>query len=121
MSMRCSVMSLRGRVSSFDLLDARDAGGVGRRAARCRRADPRLSAPVLDALGLDEHREAGRFLVAFDALLIEAGVGEALVVHQPDTTANALAVTRGFSIGPTHCGRWSRAEGRRRGRRRLRC
>jgi hypothetical protein len=31
--------------------------------------------------GLDEHREAGRFLVAFDELLQEAGVLGALVAH----------------------------------------
>ena len=37
--------------------------------------------PVLDALGLDEHREAGRLLVAFDRLLADAGISQALVVH----------------------------------------
>ena len=37
--------------------------------------------PILDALGLDEHKDAGRFLVAFDALLAEAGVSDALVVQ----------------------------------------
>jgi hypothetical protein len=30
--------------------------------------------PVLDAIGLDEHHDAGRFLVACDALLEKAGV-----------------------------------------------
>jgi hypothetical protein len=30
---------------------------------------------------LDEHRDAGRFLVALDALLTEAGIPDALVVH----------------------------------------
>jgi len=37
--------------------------------------------PILDSIGLDEHRDAGRFLVALDALLHEAGVSEALVIH----------------------------------------
>jgi len=37
--------------------------------------------PILDALGLDEHHDAGRFLVAFDELLHEAGIDDALVVH----------------------------------------
>src|SRR5690606_12636698 len=37
--------------------------------------------PVLAALGLDEHHDAGKFLVAFDALLAEAGIPDALVVH----------------------------------------
>jgi hypothetical protein len=41
--------------------------------------------PVLDALGLDESREAGRFLVAFDALLRDVGTddvaADGMVVH----------------------------------------
>jgi hypothetical protein len=36
---------------------------------------------VLDALGLDEHRDAGRFLVGFDALLQAAQIPEAAIVH----------------------------------------
>lgn len=37
--------------------------------------------PVLDALGLDENRDATKMLNAFDRLLLEAGRLEALVVH----------------------------------------
>ena len=37
--------------------------------------------PCLDALGLDENHDAGRFLVALDALLTDAGIAEALVIH----------------------------------------
>ena len=37
--------------------------------------------PILDALGLDEHHDAGRFLVALDALLREAAIPDCLVVH----------------------------------------
>jgi hypothetical protein len=37
--------------------------------------------PVLDSLGLAEDKEAGRFLVHFDALLKEAEVPNGLVVH----------------------------------------
>lgn len=37
--------------------------------------------PILDALGLDESREARRFLVAFDALLADAGTEHAALVH----------------------------------------
>src|SRR6185503_12255323 len=37
--------------------------------------------PAMDALGLDEHNEAGRWFTAFDELLKEAGVPEALIVH----------------------------------------
>lgn len=37
--------------------------------------------PVFDAIGLDEHREAGRFLHAFDQLLVAANIQDALLVH----------------------------------------
>jgi len=37
--------------------------------------------PVLDALGLSEDKDAGKFLVWLDALLNEAGVAEANVIH----------------------------------------
>lgn len=80
---RVTVAPLRGMAASFNILDAdvrgRWAGWfrerqVGYVVLDCLR-------PVLDALGLDEHRDIGRFLVAFDALLHGAGIGEALVVH----------------------------------------
>lgn len=77
------VVMLRGNVAAFNLLDDevraywaarfRDLG-ITYLVLDCLR-------PVLDALGLDEHRDAGRFLVAFDALLAEAGITDALVVH----------------------------------------
>ncbi|WP_353650089.1 AAA family ATPase [Nakamurella sp. A5-74] len=80
---RVITISLRGRVSTFDLLDTPTLQawadvlrnvGAGFVIFDCLR-------PVLDALGLDESREAGRFLVAFDALLAAAGVDEAILVH----------------------------------------
>ncbi len=80
---RLLVAPLRGRLGSLDLLDdaKRSAWatllrhrGVEYLVLDCLR-------PALDSLGLDEHREAGRFLVAFDELLQEAGIPEALVVH----------------------------------------
>lgn len=37
--------------------------------------------PFLDALGLDENHDAGRFLEAFDALMTEAGVPSYGIVH----------------------------------------
>lgn len=37
--------------------------------------------PVMDALGLDEHNQAGKFFGAFEALLKDAGIEEAAVVH----------------------------------------
>jgi hypothetical protein len=75
------VIPLRGKTSSFDLLDvdtrsqwATRLHGSGVVMLDCLR-------PVLDALGLSEDKEAGRFLVAFDELLDEADVSEAMVVH----------------------------------------
>ena len=37
--------------------------------------------PVLDALGLDESHDAGRFLEPFDALMAEAGINDAAIAH----------------------------------------
>lgn len=78
---RVEVVSLRGALSSFDILDPavrRHWTGVLRGADvvvfDCLR-------PALDALGLDENLDAGRFLVALDELCREAGVGELLLVH----------------------------------------
>lgn len=77
------VVTLRGRLSAFDLFDdkRRDQWaarfrdlGVDYLALDCLR-------PLLDAFGLDEHREFGRFAVVFDELLRDAGVDDAAVVH----------------------------------------
>ena len=82
------LVSLRGRVATFDLLDpetraewAAELVGADVVILDCLR-------PVLDALGLDESREAGRFLVGFDALLRDARAdiagpeaAEGLIVH----------------------------------------
>lgn len=75
------LLSLRGKVASFDLLDVETRAEWARRLAGADVVILDCLRPVLDALGLDENREAGRFLVAFDALLSAAGVSEALVVH----------------------------------------
>lgn len=76
-----SIISLRGRVATFDITDpdvrhewAQLLTGADVLIFDCLR-------PVLDALGLDENHEAGRFLVAFDTLLADTGASEALVVH----------------------------------------
>lgn len=77
------VVSLKGAVATFDIIDPlvrsewakdlRDAG-VDVVIFDCLR-------PVLDAIGLSEDKDAGKFLVAFDALLREADVADAVVVH----------------------------------------
>ena len=75
------VVSLRGRVGTFDLLTpstrsrwAQALHNPGVVLFDCLR-------PVLDALALDENRDAGRFLVAFDALMADAGAEEAVIIH----------------------------------------
>lgn len=76
-----SVRPLRGKASSFDILDAQIRSEW---AARIRGHDVVILdclRPILDALGLSEDKDAGRFLVALDELLNEAGVSEALVIH----------------------------------------
>ncbi len=82
-SERVAVVSLRGAVGTFDLLDEDTRA---RWAAKLRKVEAGVVLfdclrPVLDALGLSEDKEAGVFLVAFDALLAEAGCSEAVVVH----------------------------------------
>ena len=74
-------MSRRGRVSTFDILDPDTRSQW---AARMRGSNGVIFdclRPILDALGLDENRYAGRLLMAIDELLNEAGVPEALIVH----------------------------------------
>lgn len=78
-----AVVSLRGRLSSFDLLDpeTRSEWAADLRSAGATVVVLDCLAPILDALGLSEDKEAGRFLVAFDEMLKEAGVSEAVLVH----------------------------------------
>lgn len=77
------VISLRGRVGAFNLLDDRRRSEWVQRLADqgCDYLILDCLRPVLDALGLDESHDAGRFLVAFDALLTEAGIADACVLQ----------------------------------------
>ena len=75
------VLSLRGRLSTFNIVDpvvrSRWAAALGPGDVLlfdCLR-------PALDAIGLSEDKEAGRFLEALDELTAEASIGELLVVH----------------------------------------
>lgn len=75
------IVCLRGRLTTFDILDdavraewAADMSGADFVILDCLR-------PCLDALGLSEDKEAGRFLTAFDGLCKESGASEATVVH----------------------------------------
>jgi hypothetical protein len=80
---RLVIITLRGSLNSFNLLDravrSKWAADFKARGAHYIILD--CLRPVLDALGLDEQHDAGRFLVAFDELLREAEVHEAAVVH----------------------------------------
>ena len=75
-------VSLRGRVSTFNLLDEHTrAEWASRLRSLC--ADFLILdclRPVLDALGLDENRDAGKFLTPFDTLLADAGITSAVMV-----------------------------------------
>ncbi|WP_301161075.1 AAA family ATPase, partial [Mycolicibacterium fortuitum] len=75
------VVSLKGRIATFDINNA---------AVRAQWADDLRGSdfvildclrPCLDALGLSEDKDAGKFLVSWDALKKEAGVDETVVVH----------------------------------------
>lgn len=77
------VQSLRGKVGTFNLLDERCRKRWATRLREIGCDYPILDClrPVLDALGLDENRDVGKFLIAFDALLDEADIPDANVVH----------------------------------------
>jgi hypothetical protein len=75
------LVTMRGRLSTFNILDpatrqrwAQHIGPADVLVLDCLR-------PALDALGLSEDKDAGRFLEALDELTAEAGIGETLVVH----------------------------------------
>jgi hypothetical protein len=78
-----SVVALRGKVAAFNLLDDRCRTEW---ITRLRELDADYLIldclrPVLDAAGLDESRDTGKFLIAFDALLHEAAISDAAIVH----------------------------------------
>jgi AAA domain len=77
------VITLRGKVSTFNLLDDQVRAEWAERlgALGCDYLVLDCLRPVLDALGLDERSDAGKFLVAYDALLCDAGISDSLVVQ----------------------------------------
>jgi hypothetical protein len=80
---RVVILCLRGRLGTFNILDpeVRAAWAAVLRRLRAQYVVLDCLRPFLDALGLDEDKQAGLFLVAFEALLAEAGVREMLVIH----------------------------------------
>jgi AAA domain len=75
-----AVVALRGAVSTFDILDSTTRGQWVERLAGADVVILDCLRPVIDSLGLSEDKDAGRVLVAFDALLNEIGADEGLVV-----------------------------------------
>jgi hypothetical protein len=78
---RVSVRCLRGQVHTFNITDdaildrwVAELVGTDVLVVDCLR-------PILDAAGLDENFEAGRFLVALDRLAALARIGELILVH----------------------------------------
>jgi hypothetical protein len=78
---RVEVVSLRGKLSTFNILNSATRS---RWAEHIGPADVLLFdclRPVLDALGMNEDKEAGRFLTALDELTGEAGIPETALTH----------------------------------------
>jgi hypothetical protein len=80
---RVAIVSLRDRVRSFDLTDPET---LTRWVDILAPLEPSFVVldclrPALDAAGLDESREAGRFLVPFTELLGRVGAAEAVIVQ----------------------------------------
>lgn len=80
---RVNLCALRGSAASFNIIDPKVREWWALKLAEFATDYVILDClrPVLDALNMDEHRDAGKFFGAFDALLKEAGVSEALVIH----------------------------------------
>lgn len=78
---RIEIVSLRGHLSTFNILEPSTRARWAEAIGACDVLILDCLRPVLDALGLDENKDAGRFLVAFDALKAEAMIDEAVVVH----------------------------------------
>ncbi len=77
------VISLRGKLGTFNIMDDRTRTQWARRLSDvgCDYLILDCLRPALDANGLDEHSDVGVFLTAFDALLEEASIPDALMVH----------------------------------------
>jgi hypothetical protein len=78
---RVQIISLKGKISTFDIQNdaSRAQWATKLRGSQFIILD--CLRPCLDALGLSEDKDAGKFLVAWDALMLEAGADESVVVH----------------------------------------
>jgi hypothetical protein len=96
-------IALRGKVSRFNILDATMRS---RWADTLRYTDYLIFdclRPALDAFGLDEQKDTGRFLLPFDELMAEAGISESLIVHH-------MGHTSGRSRGDSRLRDWPDVE-----------
>lgn len=78
------VICLRGQVSTFDIINdqRRSEWATYLRQIECDYLIFDCLRPSLDALGLDENHDAGKFLTAYDELLSEAQIGgDSTIVH----------------------------------------
>ena len=77
------LIPLRGSASGFDIRipEVRSQWAERLKTLDCEFLVVDCLRPIMDALGLNEHSEAGLLLTALDALMKEAGVSEGLVVH----------------------------------------
>jgi hypothetical protein len=91
---RVLVIPMRGAASTFDIQDAhwREYWVQFLKEHEVKYLVLDCLRPVLDALGLNEHTETGLFLTAFDQLLREAEIPEALVVHHMNEQNDATLV-----------------------------
>ncbi|WP_205474459.1 AAA family ATPase [Nocardioides sp. SYSU D00038] len=75
------VVTLRGRLSSFNILDPEVRKQWAERIGPADVAIFDCLRPALDALGLSEDKDAGRFLEALDEFVTACAIPELLVVH----------------------------------------
>jgi RecA-family ATPase len=103
------LVPMRGRAPAFDLLteDVRARWASLLKSKRVGYLILDCLRPIMDGLGLDEHHDAGRFLVALDELLREAAIPDCLVVHHMGhTPTSGRVATRGSVIGRMSSGAW---------------
>jgi hypothetical protein len=106
---RVIVAAMRGRAAAFNPLHPDGRAELVKTLQRldCAYLVIDCARPIMDALGLDEHRDAGRLLVAVDALISEAGIREALVIHHMGHTGERARGDSRLATGPTSNGVWS--------------
>ena len=75
------VLSLRGQLSTFDIMDPESRAKWVRKLECYDVVILDCLRPLLDAFGLDENLEAGKFLVAWDEFKKQGWIKETIIVH----------------------------------------